>query len=163
MHPYQPARPSSLRLATAPPTLPQLDRDDPFLAELLLLPLDNLSLSFAEVRTVTDPYELYDDARSHTDTTSHDSDSEEETTFAPSPVIAPTTIEPGQEANISPEMICVEALVVRKTAEGVAGVEDWCEGGEDAWGFGYGDEDGEGDVGRDERVRVQMDDDPWGF
>lgn len=56
------------------------------------------------------------------------------------------------------EMICVEALVVRKTAEGVAGVQEWCDDGDDVWGFGHagaGDgDDGEGEVDPE---------DGWGF
>jgi hypothetical protein len=164
--------------------------NDPFLAELLLLPLDNLSLSFAEVRTVTDPYAAYsDDDHSH-DGSEREEHGEETTTYAPSPPLATADgavslraagvgtgmgTGTGQGLN-GPEMICVEALVVRKTAEGVAGVEDWCEGGEDAWGFGYGYGDGDGDVEGDAdavdqegKVLVQQqqdemdDDDPWGF
>lgn len=212
LHPYQPARPSSLRLTTPAPSstrppsmsdpgaLDQVDEEvadpanDPFLAELLLLPLDNLSLSFAEVRTVTDPYAAYsDDDHSH-DGSEGEDHGEETTTYAPSPTLSVADgasplgaadvgtgmgTGTGQGVN-GPEMICVEALVVRKTAEGVAGVEDWCEGGEDAWGFGYGYGDGDGDGDGDVEADVEAeeregtvlkqqqqdkvdDDDPWGF
>ena len=198
LHPYQPARPSSLRLATPAPSVPvsaipsvngiDEEEPDPFLAELLLLPLDNLSLSFAEVRTVTDPYVMYDDnedenrplPQDKTRPAAEEDDLDDSTAYAPSPPLSPVDHTDLAHANVSglptaappmfPELICVEALVVRKTPEGVAGVQDWCEGGEDAWGFGYGyggegegEEEGE-DVRNVEEAREMIEEeDSWGF
>ncbi len=104
---HQPARPSSLRLAT--PASP----DDGFLNDLPHFPLDSLSLSFADVRTVTSDH-------------------------APS---LSTSAETVYAIPMSGEdMICVEALVVRKAGYGEE--EGWGFGGqEDGWGFG-----GEGEV-----------------
>ena len=100
---HQPSRPSSLRLATP------ASSDGEFPHDLLLVPLDSLSLSFADVRTVS-----AEDASS----TSTSAD----TVYA-----IPTDGE---------DMICVEALVVRKAGfEGEDG--SWGFGGEeDGWGFG---------------------------
>lgn len=122
--PHQPARPSSLRLAA--PDSPEAG----FINNLLHLPLDSLSLSFAEVHTVTSE---------ETPSLSTSAD----TVYA-----MPMTGE---------DMICVEALVVRK---GGFGGEDegWGFGGdEDGWGFGadeleevgYGEEGRDGEVGLD--------------
>lgn len=146
---HQPARPSSLRLERAPasatastatsplehtltPVVERVDAlvdappstagpDDVFL-DGLNLPLDSLSLSFADVRI--------DDSNAPSAATSPE---------------APAPLSGG-------EMICVEALVVRKPLhDGVGGTdESWVFGGEDdGWGFGAGGGGGE--------------DDAWGF
>ncbi|KAK6908677.1 hypothetical protein L486_01673 [Kwoniella mangroviensis CBS 10435] len=122
--PHQPARPSSLRLTT-----PIQQESEPFLDDLLHLPLDSLSLSFADVRELSEP----DSPISCTETESHtpidqlhiDNESQQE----------------------GEEMICVEALVVRKLQHDEDGEDDqedeeeiWGYGGEeDVWGFGGDD------------------------
>lgn len=179
-HPHQPARPSTLRLAT--PAYPASSSSsssaaspaDPFLADLLHVPLDNLSLSFADVRTVTNassPASSVSDDDGNDGRDGDDGDDGDEgdegdgsvdsltecATTPPLPtgslgntvhaVNGPPTIimpRPGYER------ICVEALVVRKTAEGVAGVTEWCEDGDDAWGFGADGEGEEGEVDPDD-------------
>ncbi|WVR07900.1 hypothetical protein IAU60_004943 [Kwoniella sp. DSM 27419] len=123
--PHQPARPSSLRLAT-PAGPPQ----ETFMDDLLHIPLDNLSLSFADVQTIPEA----DEGQSLDSPLSSSADEEERGSGD------------GTDAD---EMICVEALVVRKVQhdEGGVGVaggdgseEEWGYGGEeDVWGFG-GDE-----------------------
>jgi hypothetical protein len=121
--PHKLARPSSLRLAT-PASL-----DDGLISDLLHVPLDSLSLSFAEVRTVT-----CDDEPSPS-------------TSADTVYAIPQTEE---------DMICVEALVVRKGGFG---------GEDEGWGFG-GEEDGWGFGGTDEVEEldgVEDTDDVWGL
>ncbi|KAL1412575.1 hypothetical protein Q8F55_000322 [Vanrija albida] len=146
--PHQPARPSSLRLERAPASgsaatsplastaasSPLTERgvheapatglpDDVFL-DGLNLPLDSLSLSFADVRNLD--------------------------SAAPSAATSPETPAPVTGG----EMICVEALVVRKPLhDGVGGAdESWVFGGDDD-GWGFGAAGGGGDGG----------DDAWGF
>lgn len=135
--PHQPARPSSLRLArthsgtvafSPPPTIHDTEAitgpDDAFL-DGLSLPLDSLSLSFADVTTM---------------------DESGAQTVVASPESQPTLV--------PEEMICVEALVVRKrnedewTFDGCHEEEFAYGGEEDGWGFG-GEEDGWGFGGND--------------
>ncbi|KAK8849823.1 hypothetical protein IAR55_005159 [Kwoniella newhampshirensis] len=138
--PNQPIRPSSLRLAT-----PVDSPADSFIDDLLHIPLDSLSLSFADVRTVSGTNN--DDERSASSVCS----SPAETEYAPQLSLVDHALE--QDSTISPppgeELICVEALVVRKTQHdhGEDGEgdgeeeEDWGYGGdEDVWGFGAEDE-----------------------
>ncbi|KAI9638737.1 uncharacterized protein MKK02DRAFT_22016 [Dioszegia hungarica] len=189
-HPHQPARPSTLRLAT--PAYPASSSSsssalaspadpDPFLVDLLHVPLDNLSLSFADVRTVTDassPASSVSDDDGNDGRDGDDGDDGDEgdegddsaeslTECATSPplptgalgnTIHPATVS-GVIGQLGPtiimprpgfERICVEALVVRKTAEGVAGVTEWCEDGDDAWGFGADGDGEEGEVDPDD-------------
>lgn len=218
--PHQPNRPSSLRLATpasgnhdslisgyatssfpraspssssspSTPTSPTSETDH-FVADLLHIPLDNLSLSFAEVQTVTSPSVLMDPfgppsdhssfhashvscssvAESDNGELESDPDLDEQTEYATSPrrelphreAVNSYSYSSGNfDPDIFPpvsnglELICVEALVVRKTAEGVAGYKDWCEDGDDAWGFGQESRDGFED-------EVEVDpEDTWGF
>lgn len=151
--PHQPTRPSTLRLArthsgpisspttvsspvvplpdlatlSIDPTSPDtpIGPDDAFL-DGLSLPLDSLSLSFADVRggRETEPVD-----ESGTSTVAA-SPEDHIATGAP-PAYAPP---PGES------MICVEALVVRKRQHG----DEWGLGGEeDGWGFG-GEDDGWG-------------------
>ncbi|EIW71344.1 hypothetical protein TREMEDRAFT_73274 [Tremella mesenterica DSM 1558] len=147
MHRHQPAIPSSLRLASPAGSSPD---------DLLHQPLDSLSLSFADVRTVTAgsrPVSPWSD-------TEH----------------APSSSSDGGESEVPPtgEMICVEALVVRKVQHAEEGEEEedgWEWGGEeDGWGLGA-----EGEVEHDDDVdSVSMEDevedvsfeksnDVWGF
>lgn len=161
--PHQPARPSSLRLAT-PAECP----DNSFVDDLLHVPLDSLSLSFADVRTVsgTSPRQSHY-PRFHPHSTQ---------LSIPSPIrplspvsdhsVAATT-KTGTETEIvlplddaalttnkilppppGEELICVEALVVRKVQHDhdrededdeaeEEEMNDWGYGGEeDVWGFG---------------------------
>ncbi|WWC95610.1 hypothetical protein V866_002475 [Kwoniella sp. B9012] len=121
--PYQPARPSSLRLTT-----PIQQESEPFLDDLLHLPLDSLSLSFADVRELSEP----DSPISCTETETHTPLDE---------------LHIDDESQQGEEMICVEALVVRKLQHDEDGEDDqedeeeiWGYGGEeDVWGFGGDD------------------------
>ncbi|XAO22045.1 hypothetical protein I312_100808 [Cryptococcus bacillisporus CA1280] len=166
---HQPARPSSLRLAT-PTECP----DNSFADDLLHVPLDSLSLSFADVRTLsgTSPSKAH-----HSRPHSHSHSAQ---LSAPSPIrplspvsdhSAATTTKAGTETEIvlplddaalaankilppppGEELICVEALVVRKVQhdhdredeDGEAEEEEedsWGYGGEeDVWGFGAEDD-----------------------
>lgn len=166
---HQPARPSSLRLAT-PTECP----DNSFADDLLHVPLDSLSLSFADVRTVSG---TCPSKAPHSCSHSHSHSAQLST---PSPILplspvsdhsAATTTMAGTETEIvlplddaalaankilppppGEELICVEALVVRKVqhdhdrededGEGGEEVEDsWGYGGEeDVWGFGAEDD-----------------------
>lgn len=140
--PHQPARPSSLRLAS-----PAESPDDSFLNELLHLPLDNLSLSFADVQTVTDPASALSTPNDVTPS-SPSTDTEYAHPLRDIDDDAVEVLLPGEVGRmgggsryVAPppgeEMICVEALVVRKVME-----EQWC-GEDDGWGLG-GDDDGWG-------------------
>ncbi|WVQ66260.1 uncharacterized protein L199_004439 [Kwoniella botswanensis] len=121
--PYQPARPSSLRL-----TSPIQQESEPFLDDLLHLPLDSLSLSFADVRELSEP----DSPISCTETETH------------TPI---DQLHIDNDSQQGEEMICVEALVVRKLQHDEDGEDDqddeeeiWGYGGEeDVWGFGGDD------------------------
>ncbi|WVQ75751.1 hypothetical protein IAR50_005382 [Cryptococcus sp. DSM 104548] len=141
--PHQPARPSSLRLAT-PADVPE----DSFGDDLLHIPLDSLSLSFADVRTVASP--LPSPSASFPRELSPLSDASEAETVLPldDPALASSTIVPPPTGE---ELICVEALVVRKVQHGHGGEaeedgegddsEEWGYGGEeDVWGFGLEDD-----------------------
>ena len=99
--PHQPVRPSSLRLATP------VSHEEGFMNNLLNVPLDSLSLSFADVCTVT-------------------SDDTPLSTSGDTIYAIPLHGE---------DMICVEALVVRKAGFAEDGVWGF-GGGEDGWGFG---------------------------
>jgi len=151
---HAPARPSSLRLATPAPEYPsgsmlteharnermvgndsntmtggteEAEEDGSFLQDLLALPLDSLSLSFADVRTITPSSPSLSASSSSTE-------------------YAPTTKEEEDYVETGRERICVEALVVRKVAHEE---EEWGWGGDDdAWGLS-GDGDGEDDRGPD--------------
>ena len=144
--PHAPARPSSLRLATPAPDITastistsltdkgnkitlessapeeEAEGDDSFLQNLLSLPLDSLSLSFADVRTITPS------------SPSLSASSISSTEYAPTQHETEGYVEKGDER------ICVEALVVRKVA---VDEDEWGWGGDDdAWGLS-GDGDGE--------------------
>ncbi|WRT69896.1 uncharacterized protein IL334_006887 [Kwoniella shivajii] len=122
--PHQPLRPSSLRLAT-PST------EESFLDDLLHIPLDSLSLSFADVRTISEEDEEEEDPVPIL--------TSEDTQVSPSDESAEV-----HEARVD-ELICVEALVVRKVQhdeddEVDEEAEEWSYGGEeDVWGFGGDD------------------------
>ncbi|WVW87144.1 hypothetical protein I302_109201 [Kwoniella bestiolae CBS 10118] len=127
--PHQPARPSSLRL-TSPPFQQE---EEPFLDDLLHLPLDSLSLSFADVRELPEPVSPSTTSTSPTETHSPLDE-------------LPIGDDPKAQGD-GEEMICVEALVVRKLQHDEDGNDEddeeevWGYGGEeDVWGFG-GDED----------------------
>ncbi|UOH84451.1 hypothetical protein LQV05_001252 [Cryptococcus neoformans] len=165
--PHQPARPSSLRLAT-PAECP----DNSFVDDLLHVPLDSLSLSFADVRTVSStcpsqshyphshphsaqlstpsPIRPLSPVSDHSATTTTKTGIEtdmflplDDAALTANEILAPP---PGEE------LICVEALVVRKVQhdhdredeDGEAeeeGEDDWGYGGEeDVWGFGAEDD-----------------------
>ncbi|ORY34588.1 hypothetical protein BCR39DRAFT_116667 [Naematelia encephala] len=154
--PHQPARPSSLRLANPPIDASSSDNDNDHdqsdLLHILSVPLDNLSLSFADVRTVSSPPPPPSTSGSDTE---HASDVDDP--LSESGWIVPKE---GEE-----ERICVEALVVRKAQEDV-----WEFGGsEDGWGFGRpraegdGDGDGDGDGEVEWVGESEGGDDGWGF
>ena len=182
MSPHAPARPSSLRLVAPAPTLDATPRqigmndsaedkedeeDSAIIQDLLSLPLDSLSLSFADVRTVATSPPLSPASSSST---------EYAPTMSMSARIALDDEEHVEELedvdekggeDSGDERICVEALVVRKMLH---------EEDEDAWGWG-GHDDGwglsadqngapEGPAVRNEvGVDGEADDgdDPWGF
>lgn len=133
---------SSLRLASTAGS----PEEDMFLAELLRLPLDNLSLSFAEVSTVAEPGTCQS-------STSLASSPSARTELARSPVpeddpaaqpAAPGRLGPGTRYVPPPpgeELICVEALVIRKSAS------DDQYGGEEEEGWSA----------------LQEEEDPWDF
>ncbi|WWC92614.1 uncharacterized protein L201_007573 [Kwoniella dendrophila CBS 6074] len=172
--PHQPSRPSSLRLATPilpSPSIPTSTTEDieenrkqdqeqeqqqqPFLDDLLHIPLDSLSLSFADVRTIPEDDENEDqdqDQSGKEDELLHD-----ETYTSPldelidEQYINRNTENSTINAELGEEMICVEALVVRKIQHDEDGdvintgeddEEEWGYGGaEDVWGFGVDDDD----------------------
>lgn len=134
---------SSLRLASTA-TSPE---EDLFLAELLRFPLDNLSLSFAEVRTVTEP-----GACRSTSSLASSPSARTELARSPAPEDE-SAVQPVASGRLGPgtryvpplpgeELICVEALVIRKSAT------------EDQWG---GEEEDGG------CSAVQEEEDPWDF
>jgi len=137
--PHQPARPSSLRLASPAPSTstirPSHDPaegldDDGSLWGLSQTPLDSLSLSFADVQVqdispVSSPGE--------NEETNHQRGLG--LTTAPSGIIRPLT---------GKEMVCVEALVVRKVQHGHGA-------------------DGDGDGSEEEECGWGGDDDVWGL
>jgi len=179
---HAPARPSSLRLVAPAPTPDATARqigtndreedkeneeDSAIIQDLLSLPLDSLSLSFADVRTVATSPPLSPAPSSST---------EYAPTMSMSTHIALDDEEHREELedvderageDSGDERICVEALVVRKVLH---------EEDEDAWGWG-GHDDGWGlsadQDGAPERAAVQNEagldgvaddgDDPWGF
>ncbi|WVQ95869.1 hypothetical protein IAU59_002968 [Kwoniella sp. CBS 9459] len=167
--PHQPARPSSLRLAT-PTELP----DDWFVDDLLHIPLDSLSLSFADVQTIPTgegDVPLENSVTATAPATNGVSDEPDPAGItnntAPSHQQEGTRISDITEEEWQ-ELICVEALVVRKSQYEGTGAEagfnddgdgrtirdrygsedvvreeeeEWSYGGEeDVWGFG-GEED----------------------
>ena len=123
---HAPIPQSSLRLAT-----PASSPDESFLDDLSHLPLDSLSLSFADVRNVSSS------PSSSTDT----------------------------EVALGEEMICVEALVVRKVQHKWGDLGEWgFGGGEDACGCGGGEEEVVGRGGDEVEVEVEGDkEDSWGL
>ena len=143
LNPHAPSRPSSLRLASpiqaSSANLPINEEDNDgenpdgaFLQNLLVTPLDSLSLSFADVQTVppvppeSPPNELpARDAFDHPDASDtrdlHD------------------TLPPGDEK------ICVEALVVRKVVHEEG--DGWWGGQDDGWGLTPEDEEVDEDDG----------------
>ncbi|WWC66084.1 uncharacterized protein I303_108706 [Kwoniella dejecticola CBS 10117] len=163
--PHQPIRPSTLRLAT--PATSTEDADS-FLDDLLHIPLDNLSLSFADVRSI--PEDVDQDPQFSLSSSSSSSSvsllsTSVETFISPldrlvdkQGLTEPSTIgastaetvqAQGQGEGEVEEMICVEALVVRKLQHDEDGgpatgeeddedeEEEWGYGGEeDVWGFG---------------------------
>ncbi|WVQ84790.1 hypothetical protein IAT38_006947 [Cryptococcus sp. DSM 104549] len=150
--PHQPVRPSSLRLAT-PADAPD---DSSFMDDLLHIPLDSLSLSFADVHTVSGdaPSSGQPSPTASTSLSAAASDTELALPLDDDALLAGKVVPPP----VGDEMICVEALVVRKVQHDHGGDEDgdgedgsgedddvedeeWAYGGEeDVWGFG-GDED----------------------
>jgi hypothetical protein len=168
--PHAPSRPSSLRLVPpAPITHPpaeikndqmEEEEESAVIQDLLSLPLDSLSLSFADVRTVAASPPLSPTSSSSTE-------------YAPTMYTRNTEDdEDGTDGlDSGDERICVEALVVRKVLH---------EEDEEAWGWG-GDDDGWGLsaeradaeetdksgvlVQPKNRVEDEVDegDDPWGF
>ncbi|WWC73898.1 uncharacterized protein I206_107870 [Kwoniella pini CBS 10737] len=138
--PHQPIRPSSLRLAT-----PSTSTDKSFLDDLLHIPLDNLSLSFADVRSIPEDPEMHSPLSTSAETFVSTLDKlvdDQGLTENKS-----TTAEDSPEQAQIEEMICVEALVVRKLQHDEDGAgtgedddeeeEEWGYGGEeDVWGFG---------------------------
>lgn len=138
--PHQPARPSSLRLASPAPESSSIspddrdNEDDAALWSLSHIPLDSLSLSFANVQI---------------EDISPPSSPSSETEYAmPLHDDHPGIYSPNNTRPPSgEEMICVEALVVRKVqhghgADGDGTDEEECAwGGEDdGWGFGVDDD-----------------------
>ncbi|WVN87439.1 uncharacterized protein L203_102619 [Cryptococcus depauperatus CBS 7841] len=128
--PHQPTRPSSLRLAT--PAQPSNE----FFDDLLHIPLDSLSLSFASVCTVSsESSQAQSPVTPASNQTGPDVASPLfDTALAPSQV----AIQPTEK-----EFICVEALVVRKVQhheesdDEESEAEQWTYGGEeDMWGLG---------------------------
>ena len=131
---YAPKRPSSLRLATpAPahspvhasehdPETPSDDNPDDAdidLQDLLTLPLDSLSLSFADVQTVV--------------TADPPSSASSSTEYATAWTSSRDETDSGVAYFTGEEKICVEALVVRKP---VHEEEEWGWGGDDdGWGL----------------------------
>ncbi|ODO07716.1 hypothetical protein I350_03290 [Cryptococcus amylolentus CBS 6273] len=142
--PHQPARPSSLRLAT-PAEMPE----DSFGDDLLHIPLDSLSLSFADVRTVASPTPSSSASLPRALSPLSAASDAEMVLPLDDPALASSTIVPPP---VSEELICVEALVVRKVQHGHGGEgededgegddsEEWGYGGEeDVWGFGLEDD-----------------------
>ena len=130
-------RSSSLRLvapcsSVTSPTQSSARGEDTLIQDLLLTPLDNLSLSFADVRTIRP---------------SSPSSSSSSTEYAPTWVSADTP----EYVVTGNEKICVEALVVRKTAWDDAAGWGW-GGDDDGWGLSAeGDESVE-----DERAWLEM-------
>jgi hypothetical protein len=114
-------RTSSLRLAVPVSTpTPNLDDEETqLLNDLISLPLDSLSLSFADVQTVR--------ARSPSISSSSSS-----TEYAPDQ-------EDVEEDEDIEELLCVEALVVRKVNHDEE--QEVVDGAEDAWGFGFDDDE----------------------
>lgn len=135
--PHQPARPSSLRLASPPPDDPahhstnQHEDDGGDLWSLSHMPLDSLSLSFANVQI---------------EDISPPSSPSSETEYAVP--VSDDVVHIARPPPTGEEMICVEALVVRKVQHGHgadgsdAEQEEECGwGGEDdVWGLGVDDD-----------------------
>lgn len=156
--PHRPARPSSLRLERKPAS----EGDD--FVDGLGLPLDSLSLSFADVHSAaTSPGAAGSGGRAGGDmslssmgTESGGRVGESEpgggtgASTTPSVVAQTHALAPIDPASLllappGEELICVEALVVRKHGD------EWGYGGEeDGWGFGAGEDDGWGLGGGDE-------------
>ncbi|OCF34409.1 hypothetical protein I316_03923 [Kwoniella heveanensis BCC8398] len=174
-HSHQPARPSSLRLAT-PTEVPE----DWFVDDLLHIPLDSLSLSFADVQDISADEERGDIFSDDTpiaavlDTSdwaaAHSIRSAARThQLVTSKQIGEIDTQDQRQVGINEsdleELICVEALVVRKYQYDASGAdsssndggaankggsggganeaeENWSYGGEeDVWGFGGGEDD----------------------
>nr|XP_031858308.1 uncharacterized protein CI109_006279 [Kwoniella shandongensis]KAA5525380.1 hypothetical protein CI109_006279 [Kwoniella shandongensis] len=130
--PHQPVRPSSLRLAT-----PVDQPADSFIDDLLHVPLDSLSLSFADVRTVSGEANRDDEE----DDDASSCSSLVQTEDAPPLDLVNEALEESRLSLQGEELICVEALVVRKIQHDHEGEgeeeEEWGFGGEeDVWGFG---------------------------
>ncbi|WVF68317.1 hypothetical protein IAT40_003082 [Kwoniella sp. CBS 6097] len=160
--PHQPTRPSSLRLAT-PTDLPE----DWFVDDLLHIPLDSLSLSFADVQSI--PANEADVTSGAVIPAATPKLDDPDKTLSAGGTLSTKLSDSQEEANWVDEnaegerewdeLICVEALVVRKSQydgtganvdpgeDGIishgsdVGEEEWSYGGEeDVWGFG-GDDD----------------------
>jgi len=131
--PHQPVRPSSLRLASPDPS-----PENTFLDSLLNIPLDSLSLSFADVQTVTGDEILSISSPTETEYASPRTNNVGGLD-AESPM--GTALNGGRFRTPLPgeEMICVEALVVRKV-QYEEGNGQWGFGGDDdVWGLGGDD------------------------